>query len=169
MTMLLLRLVHIVIGTFWVGSVIFTTFFLFPSLLGNPAAMGTVMQGLNRRKLMQVLPTAALVTMVSGLWMVWITSGGDIGGYVQSRSGHSFVTAGGLAIFAFLLGFIFARPAGIKAGQLGAQMAATTDAGTRTQLQAEMTALQKRAGTITVVVALLLIIAAAGMAVARYI
>jgi uncharacterized membrane protein len=57
----------------------------------------------------------------------------------------------------------------VKAGEIGAQLGAVTDANERTRLQGEMGALQKRAAMITLVVVSLLIIAAAGMAVARYV
>ena len=166
--MILLRLLHVVIGIFWVGSMMFTTFFLFPSLAGDPAVMGQVMQGLMRRRLMQVLPAAALVTILSGLWMVWIISGGNVGAYVHTPAGHWFTTGGGLAIVGFVLGLAFARPAAMKAARLGAQMASVTDASEKSRLQLEMKGLQRRNALITLVVATLLILAAAVMATARY-
>lgn len=167
--MLLLRLLHILGGVIWVGATVFTTFFLFPALRGNPAAAGQVMQGLNHRRFMQIMPGIAIVTILSGSWMIWITSGGHLGMYMQTRSGHSFTTAGGLAIVAFFLGIFVGRPKGMKAAALGAQMAAVTDPAERAKLQQEMVTLQQQSVIITVAVTVLLLIAAAGMAIARYV
>jgi hypothetical protein len=167
--MILLRLVHILLGIFWVGATIFTTFFLFPSLIGDPATMGKVGQGLMRRRFMMIMPLVALFTILSGLAMLRVTSGGQMDAYMQTPAGRTFGMAGGIAILAFILGISLARPAGMKAAQLGAQMASVTDPAERTRLQSEMAALQKKSGMITVLVTVLLIIAAAGMAIARYV
>jgi uncharacterized membrane protein len=167
--MILLRLVHILLGIFWVGATIFTTFFLFPALMGDPATMGKVGQGLMRRRFMMVMPLAAILTILSGLTMLWTTSAGQMDAYMATAGGKMFARAGGVAILAFLLGITLARPAGMKAARLGAEMATVTDPARRAALQAEMAALQKRNGVITVVVTVLLVIAAAGMAIARYV
>jgi len=167
--MILLRLIHILAGIFWVGTMFFLTFFLTPVIKSDPPTAGKVMQGLTARNFLQVVPGLALLSILSGLGLIWITSGGDMREYAESRSGHVFLTSGGIAIFAFLLGMTFARPAMMRAGQIGASMASVTDAAERTRLQAEMGALQQRNAQVTLVVVSLLILAAAGMAIARYV
>jgi hypothetical protein len=168
--MILLRLLHILTGITWVGAMVFMTFFLIPVFRVSPPALaGQVMQGLAKRRYMQLMPLIALVTMLSGIWMIWITSGGNLGMYMQTRSGHSFATAGGLAILAFALGIVFGRPTGIKAAAIGARLATVTDPVEKAKLVDEMTVLQKKTGMISVGVTILLIIAAGGMAIARYV
>ena len=167
--MILLRLLHILSGITWVGTTVFTTFFLFPSLRANPAAMGQVMGGLMQRRFATFMPAVAIITILSGLGMISITSGGHLGMYLQTHSGHSFAMAGGVAILAFLLGMLVARPAGMRVMALGAQMSSVTDPAERSKLQAEMAALSTRSGVVTVVVTILLLIAAGGMAIARYV
>jgi uncharacterized membrane protein len=167
--MILLRLIHILLGLFWVGAMVFTTFFLFPSLMGDPATMGKVVQGLMKRRFMMIMPLVAIFTILSGAAMLWITSGGQMDAYMQTPAGRTFSMAGGLAILAFVLGITMARPAGMKAAALGARMASVTEPTERARLQAEMAALQKTNGMITVLVTLMVLLAAAGMAIARYV
>ena len=169
MLMILLRLIHILAGITWVGAVIFTAFFLFPALQGDPATAGKVMAGLARRRYMQVMPAAALLTILAGLWMIWITSGGHMDMYMQTASGHTFTMAGGLGILGFLLGIFVARPRGMKAMAIGKEMATVTDPAERIRLQEEMQKLQKQSGIVTMLVTILVLVAAAGMAIARYV
>ena len=166
--MILLRLIHILAGVFWVGTMFFVTFFLTPVIKGDPSTAGKVMQGLTARNFLQIVPGLALLSILSGLGMIWILGNGDFMGFAASRSGHVFMTSGGIAIFAFLLGMAFARPAMMRAGRIGASMASVTDAVERTRLQAEMGVLQKRNAQVTLVVVSLLILATVGMAIARY-
>ena len=169
MLMILLRLLHILSGIAWVGTMIFTVFFLFPALAGDTATVGKVMAGLARRRYMQFMPGIALVTILSGSWMIWITSGGHMDMYMQTASGHTFTMAGGLGILGFLLGIFGARPIGLKAMAIGQQMGATTDPAERARLQEQMLGLQKKSGLITLTVTILILLAAAGMAIARYV
>jgi uncharacterized membrane protein len=166
--MTLLRLIHVLGGIAWVGSMFFMMMFLFPALQGDPATMGKVMQGLGKRRFMQIMPIVAIFTMLSGLWMVWITSGGDIRTYASSGAGKVFTMGGGLAIIAFLLGIMIGRPTGMKAMAIGQAMATASDA-EKGKLAEQMAALQKKSAVVNVVVAALLVAAAAAMAVARYV
>jgi uncharacterized membrane protein len=167
-SLIILRLIHILFGAFWVGTATFMAFFLIPSLRGDPQTLGKVGQAMNARGVHKWLGIAAVLTLLSGLWMLWIVSGGDIATYARTRHGHGFTTAGGLAILAFLGGLFFARPAGLKAGELGAKLAAATDPAEKQRLAAEVAAMGKRAGIAGAIVVSLLILAVAGMAVSRY-
>lgn len=167
--MVLLRLMHILAGITWVGAMIFTVFFLIPALKDDGATLGKVFQGLMKRGYMQVMPAVAIVTILSGLWMIRVTSNGMMDVYMQSRAGRTFTTAGGLAIIGFLIGMFVARPAGMRAAGLMGQMANSSDNAEKARLQGEVAALQKRNGAATMIVAVLVIAAAAGMAIARYV
>lgn len=167
--MVLLRLLHILSGITWAGAMIFTVFFLIPALKDDGPLMGRVFQGLVKRGYMQVMPAVAIITILSGLWMMSITAGGHMDLYMQSRAGRTFATAGTLAMIGFLIGMFVARPAGMKAGALSAQLATATDGAEKARLQGEVMALQKKNGLATMIVAVLIIAAAAGMAIARYV
>jgi hypothetical protein len=167
-SLIILRLIHILFGVFWAGTATFMAFFLIPALKADPATLGKVGAAMNARGVHKYLGIAAVLTLLSGLWMLWIVSGGDIGAYARTRHGHGFTTAGGLAILAFLGGLLFARPLGIKAGVIGAQMATATDPAEKQRLGAEMAAVAKKSAIATTIVVALLLVAVAGMAVARY-
>ena len=164
---IVLRIIHILGGVFWVGATLFTALFLLPALKDAGPDGAKVMQGIVKRKFMQIMPVVAILTMISGLWMLSRTSGGFNAEYFRSRAGMGFSTGGGIAIIAFLIGMTTVRPWMTKAGQL-AQSAATASADDKARMMAEMGALRTRANKAGNIVAALLVIAATAMAVARY-
>ncbi len=164
---LVLRLVHILCAVFWVGTTMFTTFFLLPALGSAGPAAGAVMAGLQRRRFMVVLPVTAVLTILSGLRLLDIASSHFQGAYFRSATGMAFATSAALALIAFVIGMSTVRPAAARAGALGARMATATDA-ERATLAGELDRARRRASSWGLGVVLLLILAAAGMAVARY-
>ena len=167
--MILLRLIHVIGAIFWVGSAMFTGFFLIPALRETPATMGQVAQALAKRGFMTVMPIVGLLVILSGGTLLWLTSGGNMQMYMQTPAGHTFTMAGGVGILSLLVGVIFTKPANMKAGMLGAQLQSATDPAEKARLGQEMAAAGKRAALWTLVVTILMLIAAAGMAVARYV
>ena len=166
---LVLRLVHILSAITWVGSGVYTSFFLIPALSSSPAVMGQVVAGLERRRFFLVLQIVAGLTILSGLRLLWIDSAGFAGGYFASGTGRMFAISGGVAIIAAVLSFGVSRPAVIRAGAIAASLAASTDAGERERLTAQLAGLRRRgaiAGALAVGFGL---IAASGMAIARYV
>ena len=165
---IVLRIVHILGGIFWLGSGLFTTFFLIPALgrLG-PMAAGPVMGALQQRRLFTVLPVVAVLTIISGARLLQIVSGGFTPSYFDSRTGTALLWSGIAAVTAFLLSLLLARPAAARAGQLGASLATVPEA-ERAARSAEIERLRRRSGVASVIAMALLIGAAIGMAVARY-
>ena len=164
---LALRLIHILGGTFWVGTALFMTWFLMPAMAGNPAAAGAVLGGLQRRRLMTVLPIVALLTVLTGLRLIWLASGGFESGYFRTATGGTLAVAGALTIVAFLIGVLVARPAALRAAQLGPKLEGVPPA-ERGALSSEIARLRARNATSMTIVAVLLVLGAAGMALARY-
>ena len=146
-----LRLLHVLGGIFWLGSGLFTSLFLLPSLAGAGPAAGTVMAGLQRRRLFTVLPAVALVTVLSGLRLLWLVSGGLDRRYFAGGSGRAFAVSGALALIAFMVGMLLARPTMMRAARAE-----------------RIASLQRRGATMNRLTILLLTFGAAGMAVARY-
>lgn len=111
MDILLLRLVHIGAGAFWVGAVF--TFFLFV----QPAAFAVGPDGakfthqlIHHRRLPTVILAAAAITVVAGIWLLAITSNGldPARLFDQARLGY---TVGGVAgILTFALGGLYVFP-----------------------------------------------------------
>ena len=166
--LLVLRIVHILGGIFWLGSGLFTTFFLVPALgrLG-PAAAGPVMGALQQRRLFTILPVVALLTIISGARLLQIVSGGFAPAYFASRPGQTLLWSGVAAVGAFLLSILVARPAAVRSGELSASLATMPDAERAARLT-EVEHLRRRSGLASTVAMVLLIGAAIGMAVARY-
>ena len=163
---LILRLVHVLGGMFWVGTALFTTLFLVPALTSAGPAAGQVFAGLQRRKLYLALPLTAILTIASGMRLMMIVSGGSPA-YFASVPGRTYALAGLLAILAFLLSLLVARPAAIRSGRLSASLATATESD-HAAITAELARLSRRGGTATAIATVMLLLTAAGMAVARY-
>jgi uncharacterized membrane protein len=167
--LLTLRLIHILSGIFWVGSMIFTTFYLAPVIRSSPALAGQVMAGLQKRRLFIALPIAALLTIASGLRLLSIASVGFSGSYFSTPTGRTLGTAAVAATIAFLLSLIISRPGFVRVGRLGASLADAPDDGARQRIGAEIARLSRRVAISNALVVVLLLLAAAGMAIARYV
>lgn len=167
--LLTLRLIHIFGGIFWVGSLMFTSFFLVPVIRSSPAVAGQVMAGLQRRRLFTILPIVAFLTIASGLRLLAIASAGFSRAYFSTPIGRTFATSAVAATVAFLLSVLISRPGFVRIGRLGASLATTTDEGARQRITAEMQRLTRRVTISNGLVVVLLLSAAAGMTIARYI
>ena len=168
MEIIALRLIHVLGGIFWVGAGLMNFLFLAPAMMAAGHAAAPVMQSMRRRRLFVVMPTVAVLTILSGLRLIMIQSNGFEAAYFHTSYGATFALGGAAAILAFLLGLGFAMPAQRRMAALGPQIDAADEA-TRPALQAEMARLQARLRIIGPVVTLLLVAAAIAMAVARYV
>lgn len=165
---IVLRLLHIIGGVFWVGTALFNTFYLVPALTAAGPAAGQIMASLQQRKLFTVLPLVAVVTMLTGLRLIWIASSGFEGSYFESATGSALAAGGLAAIVAFVIGLAVVRPAMMRAGQLTMQLQGVTEPAQRDPIVAQMAILRRRGAKGNAGVTLLLLLAAAAMAVARY-
>lgn len=164
--LILLRLIHILGGLFWVGAGVFSTLFLAPAMKASgPAAAGALMSNLQKRHMFTFMPIVATLTILSGVRLMWIVSAGTEH-WFTSGAGHAYAVSGALAILAFLLGLFVGRPAMVKAGKLA--QAAASDGASKDMLAGEIAKLQKRAALATGAATIMLVLAAAGMSVARY-
>jgi hypothetical protein len=164
-----LRLIHIISGVFWVGSAMFATYLLAPSLRAIGPGAGPVMNQLARvRKMPMVMMTSAIATMGAGIWLMLIAAAGSPGVWMQSGPGRTYGIGGGLAILAFLIGMAVNGPASRRLGALAAAIAGRGGAPTAEE-SAEMQRLQARMGVASQVVTLVLVLTTGAMAVARYV
>ena len=74
--LLLVRLIHIVIGVFWAGTIIFNAWLLAPTLRDLGPEGGKVMGGLAKRGMLTILPVSGILTILSGIWLYWHASVG---------------------------------------------------------------------------------------------
>ena len=166
MELIVLRIIHILGGIIWVGIGLFMVFFLAPALQSIGPAAGQVMGALQKRKFMVILPIIAILTILSGLRLMMIASGNFGAGYFQSPMGRTFAGAAVAAILAFVIGIAVNRPAMMKMGTL--QQSMSSDPVSKDKIAAEIRKLQQRMAVVGFVVTALLLIAAIGMSIARY-
>ncbi|MBX3132864.1 MAG: hypothetical protein KF689_05705 [Gemmatimonadaceae bacterium] len=165
--LLVLRLVHVCGGIFWAGGGIYAALFITPALAKAGPAAGPILAEMQRRKLFTVLPLVAVATMLSGIRLMWIVSGGFSAHYFHTRMGHTYAAAGLASIVAFLVALAIARPAGLKAAGLAAQLPGMSEEDAA-RTRAQLGKLQRRAGLASASAIWLLAFAAVGMSVARY-
>ena len=165
--LLLLRLIHILGGVFWLGSGMYSTLFLVPALAASGVNAGLVFAALQQRRLFTILPFVAVLTIATGIRLTWIASGGFDARYFASATGATFGASGAAAIVAFVLSLLIGRPVAARAGRLQVALPTTPEPG-RAALAAEIDALRRRGAATGNIAFVLLTCSAAGMAVARY-
>jgi len=166
--MVVLRIVHILAGVFWVGAALTTFLFLQPTAREVGPAAGPFMAHLaGKKKLVDWVLRAAGLTVLAGLLMYWRVTGGLKWDRITSAHGISLTIGALCAIAAFSLGLSVVRPTIMSTLAIGREVAAS--GGTPTPEQsAKLQALQKRGKDIGQIIVPLLIVAVAAMASARY-
>lgn len=167
--LVVLRLIHILSGVYWAGTMFFFVTFLEPSLRSLGPDGGKVMIRFFERGYLNLLPVVAVMTMLSGLWMLWILSKGFDGAYMGSSLGMALSTGGSLAIIAFLVGIVVMRPAAASIWDIARKVAQEPDESARNALMAQMGKLRTRTVVAARVIFGLLVVAVALMAIARYV
>jgi uncharacterized membrane protein len=168
--MLVFRIVHILAGVAWVGSVFLLVFFIQPSATAiGPAAAPFMTELLGKRRLVDRIIALAVFTVVAGLFMYWHDWHlyGSFDAWIRSRFG-SVLTVGAVAsIAALAIGVFGTRPSVQRFFALGREVAASGGPPSP-EVGAEMAALQGRLRTFARVSLGLLIVAVFCMATARY-
>ena len=164
---LILRVLHVGGAVVWAGTSFFVTLFLLPALGQVGPAAGPVMGALVKRRLFVVIPTVAVITMLAGLRMMWITSSGFSLSYFALRGGMTYLVGSILSLAAFTIFLTVNHPAIGRVIQLGQQMAQAQES-EKGALMAEMNAVRGRAAKGSLASAVLLSLTLLTMATARY-
>jgi hypothetical protein len=164
-----LRIIHVACGVYWAGTLFFFVTYLEPGVRAAGPEGGKVMAQLFARRFLNVLPAVALLTILSGLWLLWIVSDGFRGQWMGSAMGVTLSLGGAVALGAFLLGVLVMRPAAQHVWRIGRELPQVADEARRDALAAELQAHRRRSATTARVVAALLAIAVVCMSVARYV
>jgi hypothetical protein len=160
---IVLRLVHIVAGAFWVGSALMIALVLLPGL--RKAGPGSE-RVLPMAQISRALSIASLLTTVAGL-LLYVLLSRFAWGWIVSPAGIG-LTLGSLAgLAAFLLGLLSTGPTAKKLAALGGQIQAAGGPPTPQQM-AELSRLQAKLSTSSKWSTGLAAAALALMAVARY-
>lgn len=165
---LVLRVLHVVGAITWGGTAFFVAWFLLPALGEAGPAAGPLMAALVKRRLFVIIPVVAVITMLAGLRLLWITSHGFSPQFLESRVGLTYVAGAVAALAAFTTFMSVNYPIIGGMGQLQHRMAQAADA-ERGALAAQMNALRGGAASGALISALLLMVATIAMAVGRYV
>ncbi|MDH4113137.1 MAG: hypothetical protein OEV60_10750 [Actinomycetota bacterium] len=164
-----LRIIHIVTGVIWVGSLFVVVFFVQPSASKLGAAGGPFMSELRRRRFVDVVFIDAVFTVVAGAFLYWHDWHADPGfaDWIGSSFG-AWLTAGALlAISGLIVAASVTRPTIGRLVSLGKQVAES--GGTPPpEKAAQIGALQHRLVVAERVSFSLVLLAVVAMASARY-
>lgn len=165
---IILRLVHVFAGTFWVGGALLITFFVEPTVRAMGEEGGKFMQRLSSQtRLTSFMTLAAVLSSLAGLWLLWIVSGGLRPAWITSGFGLGMIAGSVAAGLAFVIGFMYQGRATARMAVLGQEIQAAGGPPTPGNL-AEMQSLQdliRKGGRIG---AVLLSLSAVLMAISRY-
>lgn len=168
MDVLILRLIHIGVGAFWVGAVFTNVLFLQPTAAALGPDGGRFSFHLARhRRFSTVILLSAATTITAGIWLLWISTSGLDPDRLFDISRLGFTVGGLVAILTFAVGSLYVYPrtervVRIMSSAMGESRGPNPDEQAQLgRLRAELL----RAGWVTVVG---LGIATAAMATARY-
>lgn len=162
-----LRIVHIVTGVFWAGAIFFIVSFLLPTFKTVGPDAGKVFAELRRRGMFNWLPTIALLTVLSGLWLYMIRMQGSTS-WAAGREGSTLGLGAAAAIVAFLIGTFVMRPSTLKAADLAGRATGMPAGAEKEAMMAMVQRLRARSGMAARAAAGLLLVTVVAMAIARY-
>ena len=164
-----IRLVHILFGVIWAGANIFLTLFIYPAAQKSGKAGNEFLKILPKTNNMPMFMTiTGLITIVSGIWMIYYLSGGSYISYFYSSFGKCILAGGICTIIAFLNGILVIRQSGLKLDKIGMELEKKNEAPTIEVLK-RIDVLSNRIIKATAIEAILLFAATLLMAIGRYI
>lgn len=165
---IVLRLIHIISGVFWGGAAMSVAWFILPAQRAiGPSGMVFMRELMMNRKFRSYVIGSAVLTILSGLTMYIRLSMVTNGEWARSRMGMVLGIGAVAAIIAAGIGTGVTGRIGKKMMELGGQIQASGGPPTDAQ-KAEIDGLQGKMQGAFRTVAVLLLIAIAAMASARY-
>ncbi|GMV04941.1 MAG: hypothetical protein AMXMBFR53_12210 [Gemmatimonadota bacterium] len=157
------RVLHVLFGVFWAGAVFFSALFLDPAVREAGPEGGKVMGVLQRRGWMRAALTMGTLTVVTGVYLLWVMSGRFSPGFMGSRPGILLSTGMLAGILTLGIGMGLSMPTAKKVGALSAKLASAAGAPSAEDL-AELARLRGRMTLLLRTVAVLLAVAVVTMA-----
>lgn len=163
--MIVLRLLHIGAGIFWVGSVFFLNLLVLPAIqAGGPDGAKMTTMLMRGGRIQRVIIHSALLTIITGFLIygrfIMITDGA----WARTVPAMGYGVGAIAAVIAFLIGILINAPAAKRIQHLGASQGGSLTA----EQQNEMARLRDRMSTASRFILPLLIIAVISMAISRY-
>lgn len=121
--LVILRTVHIFVGMLWVGSAIFYLFLVEPTVKSiGPSGQQFMQHLVARRHYPEYMGVVSLLTVLSGVFMYWFSSGGFQRGWITSGPGIGISGGAMLGIGVFFLGALLIKPTAEKLGALASEI-----------------------------------------------
>jgi uncharacterized membrane protein len=163
---IVLRLFHIVGGVFWVGSVAVMAWFLLPAQnAAGREGSELVRKVLVDRKMGMFTGLSMAFTLISGIWLMARYASASGGAWMRTPAGTGFGIGASVALLAVVVGIGMGARNGLRQERLRKAMEAS---GPTPAQEAEMRALQRITTRTAQATSVLLLLAAAVMATARY-
>jgi len=165
---ILLRIIHIVGGVFWVGFGLVNVGFLQPTAKALGPDSQKMMQHLTQKtRLLSTVYIAATLTVLSGLLLYWIVFGFN---FAFMYSGHSVIlTSASIAgIIGWFIAVFIIRGIFNQIKVLGRQVQASGNPPSPEQA-GQMQALLGRLGILGKITIVFLLVSLVGMSIARYV
>jgi len=159
---IVLRIIHILAGVFWVGGTLIMTFFIAPTI-GATAESGQKFIGylMNNLKFSQRMAAAAGLTILAGLILFGLDASNSA--WIRSGAGRGFSIGALFAIIGFVYGMLVGNTSKSMA-KLGSQFQSKPTPEQTTQMQT----LMKQQATYSKIGSATLIIAVLFMSISRY-
>lgn len=168
MDWIVLRLVHILGGAFWFGAVLTNFAFVQPAVLGSgPDGQRVMVHVLRHRRFLDVVLGAALVTGAAGGVLFWRDTNGLDPALVFGASSIGFSIGGVAGLLALLLFVFIGYPNSRRLIAIGSRLEAERRPPTPHE-QALLARAQAALKPLRIAVPVLLAVALAAMATARY-
>jgi hypothetical protein len=166
---IVLRLIHIITAVLWVGGISLLAMFILPSIeMAGPIGGQFMQVVVQRTKLPKYLPSIGGLTVLSGFALFWRDMSVSGGSFAQSASGMTFSIGGLAGLIGLIVGSTMSTKSAKALGVLGATIAQSGGPPSAEQA-AQIGALRARMKSGTNISLVLLLIATAAMAVARYV
>ena len=159
---LIVRAVHVVGASIWLGAAFFVAWFLMPAIRETGPDGGKVMMAVQKRGWVVAVPIIATLTVASGFWL-YRPYMGDTG-----RAAMVLGYGGVIAMVAYILGAGVVSPSMAKASRLMPQAAAMSEGPDKAAAMANIQNLRQRAFVGARIVSVLVIVSAVLMTLSAY-
>jgi uncharacterized membrane protein len=164
----LMRTAHIFGAVLWVGAAIIYMFYFNPSIRASgPAGKNVMQQLMGKQRFPLYMNTVALLTILSGAYLIYVDSGGLQLNWFRTGPGIGFTLGAIVGIAVFFVGMLGIKPRSERMGELGRQIGSAGGPPSPAQA-AEMQKIEKELGLIERVDFVMLTFALLAMSTARF-
>jgi uncharacterized membrane protein len=122
-SMLILRLVHIVSSVCWAGGGFIFFLFVEPTAKDlAPTGMQFVQHMVSKRRFSNFMVISSILTVLSGVLLIWQSAGGQWFSYVNTGPGLGFTLGSIVGIVVFFVGMFGVNPRAVKLSKIGQEI-----------------------------------------------